>query len=1078
LRKWFWPAIGLLGLVLFLLLSPVANPEAQVDLNVTRQQSIDLSRAFLEQQGFALAGYESAASFASDDQAVVYLQRTFPLAESNRLAREQKVWQWSVRWYMPGEQTEYRVAVDTAAPAVLGFSRERYPEAEAGARLGPEEARRAAERFLEGQGYRTADWLLVGQSSRERPARVDHHFEWQRRERSVGEALLKVNVDIEGDRPASLRAYLLVPEPFRREYSRQSSLGSGLATVSVLFIIGLWVLAVVLAIKLSMRGRAAWGLGLWGAVLLGVLSIAGAVNELPLVKGTLSTAVPPALTYVVMLLGAVLMGAFNGAQILFPAAAGQGLLTEMGRCGAPHFSRIRRGGLLTPAFAASAFRGLCLAGAMLGYDVLFYYIGRRYLGVWSPAGPRYSDILATPAPWLYPLTISVMAGFSEEYTFRLFGMSLARRYLRWMPAAVLLPAMVWAFAHSNYPVFPVWTRGIELTVMGALLGLVFWRYDIETTVVAHYTYDAFLVGWPLLFSGNAYYVASGAAVTLLALVPAGLGLVASRRGDIVEPPEAEVPRAVAVDEVVTAPLADRGSAELDQFVAFLRRGPRLWLGIGLLGLALAGALSPRVLSGPLRTYTVSADRAVSIAREYLGTRGFGLDGYSIARDMAQQPFAAYVSDVAPEHAAAISREYGGERWTVRFYRPLEPVDYWVSVDPRTGAVLSFMRNLPRDAAGARLEPDSAKALAEEFLRSQGAEAEGLSLVVSSATSRDQRTDHTFVWESADPRLPETKVRRGVVIQGEQAGRYDAPYVYVPETWERQREAENGWLLLAGAILGVGGLVGRVLAVIYLVRKRASLRIAGLLALGSAALLLPAIAARWPAAALNYDTEMVWSAFLAAQGVAWIFGPLVAGAAVAALWAVGAVVARRSPSSLPAGRAALAALATAGVSLGAGALFQLAGLDWAGPALGGPPAAGGWLGLLQLLAVPVGALAVECLFRGWLQGLLTRWLRSRSAALVAQAAVVGLLIGFRSGPGAGVTGLVTDGLVYGVAFLAGGLPVAAGARTVATLAWLGLALAGAGMAPAAAAGYGALALALAGPLLIWLPLRSRTASESE
>jgi hypothetical protein len=36
--------------------------------------------------------------------------------------------------------------------------------------------------------------------------------------------------------------------------------------------------------------------------------------------------------------------------------------------------------------------------------------------------------------------------------------------------ALLLPAMIWAFGHSTYPVFPVYFRGIKLTIAGLIFG--------------------------------------------------------------------------------------------------------------------------------------------------------------------------------------------------------------------------------------------------------------------------------------------------------------------------------------------------------------------------------------------------------------------------------------------------------------------------------------------------------------------------------------------------------------------------------------------------------------------------------
>ena len=94
---------------------------------------------------------------------------------------------------------------------------------------------------------------------------------------------------------------------------------------------------------------------------------------------------------------------------------------------------------------------------------------------------------------------------------------------------------LWAFAHSSYAVFPIYIRGIELTIAGLIFGVAFLRLGLLTCIVAHFVVDAVLIGMPLLSSGNAAYVVSGVIVMGIALVPAALGLIASRREGRAEP---------------------------------------------------------------------------------------------------------------------------------------------------------------------------------------------------------------------------------------------------------------------------------------------------------------------------------------------------------------------------------------------------------------------------------------------------------------------------------------------------------------------------------------------------------------
>jgi hypothetical protein len=174
-------------------------------------------------------------------------------------------------------------------------------------------------------------------------------------------------------------------------------------------------------------------------------------------------------------------------------------------------------------------RGYALGFALLGYLTLFYIAAQRWLGAWFPAEGPYSEIFNQYLPFLAPLTVGVIAGISEEITYRLFGISLTRRYLKSTALALLLPAAIWAFAHSNYPVFPVYVRGIELTVAGAIFGMALLRWGVVTCIAAHFVINAVLTGVPLLTSGHSGYLVSGLLVIGAALLPAALGVATARR---------------------------------------------------------------------------------------------------------------------------------------------------------------------------------------------------------------------------------------------------------------------------------------------------------------------------------------------------------------------------------------------------------------------------------------------------------------------------------------------------------------------------------------------------------------------
>jgi hypothetical protein len=174
------------------------------------------------------------------------------------------------------------------------------------------------------------------------------------------------------------------------------------------------------------------------------------------------------------------------------------------------------------------WNGYALGFLILGLVTLFYFLGTRFFSVWLFPDPEYDNILGSYFPFLAPLSVSLVASVSEECVYRLFAVPFLKKNLNSLWLACLLPSMVWAFAHSSYPVFPSYVRGIELTMIGCIFCVGFIYSGFLTVVVAHYVIDAVLISLPLLRSENAYFFASGIIVIGLAALPMAIPLIRRR----------------------------------------------------------------------------------------------------------------------------------------------------------------------------------------------------------------------------------------------------------------------------------------------------------------------------------------------------------------------------------------------------------------------------------------------------------------------------------------------------------------------------------------------------------------------
>ncbi|MBI1967935.1 MAG: CPBP family intramembrane metalloprotease [Gemmatimonadetes bacterium] len=527
---------GLAGLVAFAFLYRVANPQAAVTLRVSRTQAVDTAERFLAEQGAPLADLKRAVQFEGTTVGLVFLQRSVGLAEASRWAREEvPIWSWKARWFQPEQKEEWQVRVGVGG-AVAGFAH-LVDEAAPGADLPQDSALALAQDFLRRRGWDLAAFERVEASSTKRDKRADHHFAWDKRAPRVswlgtagatGTGTVRLTVDVQGDRVGGYRHFLKVPEAFQRGLEQTLSLGQLLAVASLAATFVLLVIALALAIARQRKGDVRWGPSLRLAGLITLLFVVQGMALWPRLKFAYPTEIRWDAYVGVAVIGLLIAAVLYGAWALFATAAGESLAREAFPRSLAGFLEAAHGRLLTPAVARASLDGTALGFFFLGYLVVFYVIAQRYFGAWLPAEGPYSEIFNSGIPFLAPLTISAVAAVTEETTYRLFGISLFKRYAKSTAVALLVPAAIWAFGHSSYAVFPVYLRGIELIIGGTVLGLAFIRLGLLACIFAHYLVDAVLIGIPLLSAGNPAYTVSGLVVMGLALLPAALGLVARR----------------------------------------------------------------------------------------------------------------------------------------------------------------------------------------------------------------------------------------------------------------------------------------------------------------------------------------------------------------------------------------------------------------------------------------------------------------------------------------------------------------------------------------------------------------------
>ncbi|WP_051287513.1 CPBP family intramembrane glutamic endopeptidase [Paenibacillus taiwanensis] len=157
--------------------------------------------------------------------------------------------------------------------------------------------------------------------------------------------------------------------------------------------------------------------------------------------------------------------------------------------------------------------GLAFTGVLLGTQSVIYTGLELGIKAWS-ATDASSSPLNLSYMFLYPL-VAWVAAISEEGFYRLFAVGLFRKFLRNTWVAAIIPTFVWAAGHVTYPIYPYYSRPLELMIIGFLFVWIMVRYGFWSAVVAHLMLDTILMVIPYWFDGSWSGIAIGTCYMLL-----------------------------------------------------------------------------------------------------------------------------------------------------------------------------------------------------------------------------------------------------------------------------------------------------------------------------------------------------------------------------------------------------------------------------------------------------------------------------------------------------------------------------------------------------------------------------------
>jgi hypothetical protein len=861
-----------------------AFPEAAIEFRVNRAQARTLAEKFLAERGRSVSGTRFAARFEVDEEPKVYLERELGLEKASRLyGTTAKVWRWEMRWFRSGVKEEDRVTF-TPLGDLAAFAFVTRDDAK-GPRPPEAEARALALAFLASRGIPEGALAHVESTPTSRPNRTDWTFVDEKAGLKMGEATLRYATTVSGGKISAFREFVHVPESWQRDYQRLRSKNETAGLIATLgFFLTILAMLAVLVRKIvvrDMRWKLVAGFGLTGFV----LSLLSNLNGLPLTLFHYDTAssLTSFLTNQVIfgILGAIAVG----AGIAFVVAAAEPIYRERfpGQVSLSGLFSAR--GIRTKEFFRGILLGYALVAFFFAYQAVFYVVAARF-GAWSPADIPYDDMLNTAFPWATVLLIGFLPAVSEEGMSRMFSISFLDKLGAGRILAVVVPAVIWGFGHAAYPNQPFYIRGVEVGLAGIVIGGLMLRFGVWPLLVWHFTVDALYTSLLMLRSKNTYYVVSGAISAGILLIPLALSLLLYwRRGGFA------APAGLTNADEGTAPEPPRERAPAGAVLPVRPLSARARL-VGLtvaLGLALT-FLIPAAPASEVAEDRTGRDRAERIARAFLAVNGVSPDPYrSVSYTGTGFAESEEVREEKPEEHGAIPGfssaaaryviSHGGlaafERlaarqvpvplWVVRFFQPEKKEEWKVLVDARRARVIGFLNPKEEAApAGPPPEADRARERALAAAAALGYPAAEYSVVDLGTQDRPKRRDTTAVLEARPAGVGDARPRLTAVFHGTRMAAF-YPSIRIPETFLREYRKRSAfdWIVIAGKVVAVGGLVGVALVLfLRLVRDPGFRwrRLAGPLAV--TALLAAVVAAnRAPMAFRVYPTEQPFKLFL-------------------------------------------------------------------------------------------------------------------------------------------------------------------------------------------------------------------------
>lgn len=311
---------------------------------------------------------------------------------------------------------------------------------------------------------------------------------FQHNEDKLGQAPRQIAVAVVDGRVAAYQVRFDIPAEHRTWQERQDAQAEGMSFWSLLLSFVMGIVAIGYAVR--QRRTVTFTRGLLLTVVYFLLYSVMIFNMLPATRLMAGDFADPAQLSGFLIFSLGLTFGLS-VQLYFAMVSGEAMTRSEGWSLWPAWRE--------PIFGTHVYeamkKGYLISLFALGLQSLLFFLAENAFGTWAISDPSMS-VHNMLWPWYFP-ALAWVAAISEEAVFRLFGVLLFKKMLRVNFLAVLFPSMIWALSHTTYPVYPAYTRFVEVTVLGIVFGYAFLKYGFWTAVFAHAAMNSILMGLSL-----------------------------------------------------------------------------------------------------------------------------------------------------------------------------------------------------------------------------------------------------------------------------------------------------------------------------------------------------------------------------------------------------------------------------------------------------------------------------------------------------------------------------------------------------------------------------------------------------